>query len=62
MRAKFGFCFLTVTPPWLTSAGRLGAAWLTRFWTSTAAMSSGYPTSKVTVMVAEPSLELVEDR
>ncbi len=61
MRTKFGFCFLIVTPPWLTIAGRDEAAWETRFCTSTAAIASGYPTLKVTVMVEEPSFELVED-
>jgi len=35
------------------------AAWETRFWTSTAAISRGYPTSNVMVIVEDPSLELV---
>ena len=38
---KFGFCFVIVTPPWLTIAGSDDAACETRFCTSTAAMSSG---------------------
>ena len=41
MRTKFGFCFLIVTPPWLTIAGSEDAACDTRFCTSTAAMLSG---------------------
>ena len=41
MSTKFGFCFLIVTPAWLTIAGSDEAAWDTRFCTSTAAMASG---------------------
>src|ERR1700738_5407798 len=42
-------------------AGSEADACATRFWTSTAAMLRGYPTSNVTVIVEEPSLELEDD-
>ncbi len=45
----------------MTIGGSEAAACATRFCTSTAAMLSGYPTSNVTVMVEEPSLELEDD-
>ena len=61
IRTKFGFCFLIVTPDWLTIAGSDEAACETRFWTSTAPIASGYPTLNVIVMLDEPSFELVED-
>lgn len=47
--------FLTVTPMLRTSSGRRGSATAIRFWTRTCAVSMLVPTSKVTVMVAEPS-------
>jgi hypothetical protein len=48
-------------PAWLTIAGNCAAAWETRFCTSTAAISIGYPTLNVTVMFELPSLALTED-
>ena len=54
-------CFCTVTPSWFTAAGRRGVASETRFCTCTCAMSRFVPTSKVTSIVAEPSLELLDE-
>ena len=53
-------CFCTVTPSWRTSAGRRPSAWLTRFWTSTSAMSPLRVTSKTTVIWLSPLLLLDE--
>jgi hypothetical protein len=58
---KFELTFWTVTPIWRTSAGSLPIAWLTRFCTSTAAMSGSRVTSNVMVMVLTPLLVLEED-
>ncbi len=44
-----GEAFWTVMPKFLTSAGRARSARLTRFWTSTWAMSMLVPTAKVQV-------------
>ena len=44
-----GDFFLTLTPVCLTSFGNVGSARLTRFCTSTWAMSRSVPTSNVTV-------------
>ena len=52
--------FLTLTPCFLTSSGSVGSASLTRFCTSTLAMSMSVPTSKVTWIVLLPSEELFE--
>ena len=49
--------FLTVTPCFLTSSGSVGSASLTRFCTSTFAMSTSVPTSKVTSILLLPSDE-----
>src|SRR5258708_1143419 len=51
-----GDCFLTVTPEALTTSGRVGNAWATRFCTSTWAASGLTPSLKVTVRLYEPSL------
>jgi len=56
-----GDFFFTDTPVCLTSAGRLGRARLTRFWTCTWASSRLVPSSNVTVRVYTPSLELRDD-
>ena len=53
--------FCTVMPVWRTSPGRRPSAWLTRFWTSTAAMSWSRVTSNVTVIWLTPLLVLAED-
>src|SRR5688572_5562906 len=52
--------FCTVTPVWRTSAGSRPSAWLTRFCTSTAAMSGSRDTSNVTVIWLAPLLVLDE--
>ncbi len=54
-------CFSTLTPWRLTSSGNTGSASLTRFWTSTVAMSTSMPTSNVTVILHEPSAADFED-
>ena len=54
-------CFSTFTPWRVTSSGSTGRASLTRFWTSTVAMSTSTPTSKVTVILHEPSAADFED-
>ena len=54
-------CFSTLTPWRLTSSGSTGVASLTRFWTRTVAMSTSVPTSKVMVMLHEPSDADFED-
>ena len=51
---------VTVMPLVRTSAGMRPSAWLTRFWTSTAARSGLRPMSKVTVIVDRPLLVLDE--
>ena len=53
--------FCTVTPICRTSAGSRPSAWLTRFCTSTAAMSGSRVTSNVTVIWLTPLLVLDED-
>jgi hypothetical protein len=53
--------FSTLTPWRLVSSGRTGSASFTRFWTSTVAMSTSVPTSKVTVMAHWPSAEDFDD-
>src|SRR5688572_27543431 len=58
---KFVLTFWTVTPSWRTSAGSRPIAWLTRFCTSTAAMSGSRVTSNVTVIWLKPLLVLLED-
>ena len=50
-RRMLGDCLLTVTPVALTTSGRVGSAWLTRFCTSTWAMSRSAFRAKVTVRV-----------
>src|SRR2546423_11004626 len=54
-------CFLTVTPVALTTSGRDGSAWVTRFCTSTWAASRLTPSLKVTVRLYEPSLLHCDD-
>ncbi len=49
---------MTVMPLVRTSAGIRPRAWLTRFWTSIAAMSGSRSMPKVTVMVLIPLLVL----
>ena len=49
---------VTVMPLVRTSAGMRPSAWLTRFWTSTAARSGLRPTANVTVIVQKPLLVL----
>src|SRR5262249_2829119 len=56
-----GDFFLVVTPWRLTSSGSLASATLTRFCTSTWAMSRLVPSSKVTSRVIWPSLVERED-
>src|SRR5262249_57577615 len=51
---------LGVTPMFLTTSGRLGWAMATRFCTSTWAISTSVPISKVTSRVYEPSLLLCD--
>jgi len=50
-----------VIPCFLTSSGSVGSALLTRFCTSTVAMSMSVPMSKVTVISQLPSEALFED-
>src|SRR5436305_14285206 len=56
-----GDCLLTVTPVALTTSGRVGRAWLTRFCTSTWAMFRLVPSAKVTVRLYPPSLVDCDD-
>ena len=53
--------FLTVTPMAWTTSGSVGSAMATRFCTSTWAMLTSVPSSKVTSRVYEPSLLLCDD-
>ena len=54
--------FVTLMPLLRTSTGSRPSVWLTRFCTSTAARSGSRPTSKNTVMLLTPLLELDEVR
>src|SRR5437588_2886711 len=56
-----GDCFLTVTPLCLTTSGRVGSAWATRFCTSTWAVSRLTPSLNVMVRLYEPSLLHCDD-
>jgi len=49
-----------VRPKALTSAGRLGTAWETRFWALIWSALRSVPTSKVTRRVIVPSLALTD--
>jgi hypothetical protein len=50
-----------VTPSWRTSPGSRPSAWLTRFCTSTAAISGLRVTSNVIVMLQNPLFALDDD-
>src|SRR5262245_14142703 len=56
-----GDLFLVVTPVALTTSGSVGKAWLTRFCTSTWALSRLVLSLKVTVRLYDPSLVDCED-
>jgi hypothetical protein len=54
-------CLLTRRPCRRTSSGSTGSAALTRFCTSTWALSTSVPISNVMVSAYDPSAELVDD-